>query len=241
MSGRLAQLLWPGQNPVGRHAVLWKGQVNFDAEVIGVAGDQRERGLDTDPTLTVYLPYYATGLTRIQFVVQTAGDPMAVVPWLRSVLSTIDPDLPLSDIETLDSVVARSLKPRRFNTLLLGTFAGLALLLAMAGIYGVLSYSVARRTSEIGVRVALGASRSAVLALIMSQGMKPVLVGVVAGLAGALALSSLLAGMLFGVTPADPLTYGVVALLAIATALAACYMPARRALRVDPTVALRYE
>jgi putative ABC transport system permease protein len=241
ISRRLAQLLWPGQNPIGRHAVLWKGQSNLDAEVIGVVGDQRERGLDTDPSLTVYVPYYATGLTRIQFVVQTAGDPMTVVPWLRSVLSTIDRDLPLSDIETLDSVVARSLKPRRFNTLLLGTFAGLALLLAMAGIYGVLSYSVARRTSEIGVRVALGASRSAVLALMMGQGMKAVMAGVAIGLVGAFGLSHLLTGMLFGVAPADPLTYTAVALLAIATGLAACYVPARRALRVDPTVALRYE
>jgi putative ABC transport system permease protein len=241
ISRTVADLLWAGQNPVGRHLVLWKGQSNLEAEVIGVVGNQRERTLDMDPTLTVYLPYYAAGITPIQFVVQTAGDPMSVVPSLRSVLSTIDPDLPLSDIESLDAVVARSLAPRRFNTLLLGSFAGLALLLAMAGIYGVLSYSVARRASEIGVRVALGASRRTVLVLILSQGMRPVLTGVAIGLAGAFALSRLLATMLFGVTPADPFTYVVVALIAIATALAACYVPARRALRVDPTVALRYE
>ncbi|HKF58965.1 MAG TPA: ABC transporter permease [Blastocatellia bacterium] len=241
ISRSIADLLWAGNDPIGRHLLLWKGQSNVEAEVIGVVGNQRERALDKDPTLTVYLPYYAAGVTPIQFVVQTSDDPMSVVPSLRSVLSRIDPDLPLSDIESLDTVVARSLGQRRFNTLLLGLFAGLALLLAMAGIYGVLSYSVARRTSEIGVRVALGARRRTVLVLIMSQGMRPVLAGVAIGLAGAFALSRLLSGMLFGVTPVDPGTYAAVAMLAIATGLAACYVPARRALRVDPTVALRCE
>ena len=241
ISRSIADLLWAGKDPIGRHLLLWKGQSNLEAEVIGVVGNQRERALDKDPTLTVYLPYYAAGVTPIQFVVQTNDDPMLVVPSLRSVLSRIDPDLPLSDIESLDTVVARSLGQRRFNTLLLGLFAGLALLLAMAGIYGVLSYSVARRTSEIGVRVALGARRRTVLVLIMSQGMKPVLAGVAMGLTGAFALSRLLSGMLFGVTAADTLTYVAVSLLAILTSLAACYVPARRALLVDPTVALRYE
>jgi putative ABC transport system permease protein len=241
ISRTVAELLWAGQNPVGRHVVLWKGQSDLEAEVIGMVGNQRERALDTAPTLTVYLPYYAAAVTPIQFVVQTDDDPMSVVPSLRSILSRIDPDLPLSDIESLDAVIARSVASRRFNTMLLGFFAGLALLLAMAGIYGVLSYSVARRTSEIGVRVALGASRRIVLAHIMSQGMRPVMAGVVIGLVGAFALSHLLTSMLFGVAPADPLTYAAVALLAIATGLAACYVPARRALRVDPTVALRYE
>jgi putative ABC transport system permease protein len=241
ISRSIADLLWAGNDPIGRHLLLWKGQSNLEAEVIGVVGNQRERALDKDPTLTVYLPYYAAGVTPIQFVVQTNDDPMSVVPSLRSVLSRIDPDLPLSDIESLDTVIARSLGQRRFNTLLLGLFAGFALLLAMAGIYGVLSYSVARRTSEIGVRVALGARRRTVLVLIMSQGMRPVLAGVAIGLAGAFALSRILSGMLFGVTAADPLTYAAVAMLAVATGLAACYVPARRALRVDPTVALRYE
>jgi ABC-type antimicrobial peptide transport system permease subunit len=241
ISRTVADLLWAAQDPIGHHLVLWKGQSNVETEVIGVVGNQRERTLDAGPTLTVYVPYYAAGTTPIQFVVQTADDPMLVVPALRSVLSTIDPDLALSDIKSLDAVVAGSLAPRRFNTLLLGFFAGLALLLAMAGIYGVLSYSVARRTSEIGVRVALGASRCTVMVLIISQGMRPVMAGVAVGLVGAFALSRLLSGMLFGVTAADALTYASVALLAILTSLAACYVPARRALRVDPTVVLRYE
>jgi ABC-type antimicrobial peptide transport system permease subunit len=144
-------------------------------------------------------------------------------------------------VQTLDEIVSRSVAPRRFNMLLLTIFAGVALLLALVGVYGVLAYSVGRRTAEIGLRVALGATPRSVLALIVGQGMRPILIGIVIGLAGAVAFSRFVASLLFGVKPVDPLTYGTVALLVAFAALLACYVPALRALRVDPVAALRQE
>jgi predicted permease len=241
ISKRLADRLWPGQDPVGHQALLWKGQSNFPAEIIGVVGNQRERGLDADPTLTVYMPSYGSGPGPVQFAVHTAGNPTALTPSLRSMLKEIDPNLPLSDVQTLDEIVSRSMAPRRFNMFLLSIFAGVALLLALVGIYGVLAYSVGQRTAEIGLRVALGATPRKVLALIVGQGMRPILIGIGVGLAGALALSRFVSSLLFNVKPMDPLTYVVVALLVAAAALLSCYVPALRALRVDPVAALRQE
>jgi len=241
ISDRVAQLLWPGENPIGRTMILWKGQDDLPAEVIGVVGDMRERGLAADPTLATYLPYRGGGWTPIQLVVHTAGEPGSVVPFLRAALGEVDPVLPLADIQTLDEIVSESVASTRFVTLLVGAFAGVAMLLSLAGIYGVLSYSVTRRTGEIGVRLALGASRARVLRLIVGQGMRPVLVGVGLGLAGAWALSRLIESLLFGVTAADPLTYAAVAVALTAAAAMSCYLPARRALSVDPVTALREE
>jgi putative ABC transport system permease protein len=147
----------------------------------------------------------------------------------------------LADVQTLDEVVAKSVAPRRFNMLLLMIFAAIALLLAMIGVYGVLAYAVAGRTAEIGLRVALGAGPRSVLALIIGQGMRPILAGIAIGLLGALGLSRLIAGLLYGVKPMDPLTYVAVAAIVGLTALLASYLPARRALRVDPVTALRQE
>jgi predicted permease len=240
ISQRLADRLWPGEDPVGQQALLWKGQSDFPAEVIGVAGNQRERGLDSDPTLTVYLSAYGYGPHPTEFVVHTAAG-MSVVSTLRSILKEVDPSLPLADVQTLDEVVAKSVAPRRFNMLLLMIFAAIALLLAMIGVYGVLAYAVAGRTAEIGLRVALGAGPRSVLALIIGQGMRPILAGIAIGLLGALGLSRLIAGLLYGVKPMDPLTYVAVAAIVGLTALLASYLPARRALRVDPVTALRQE
>jgi predicted permease len=241
ISQRLADNLWPGEDPVGHQAHLWKGQGDNPAEVVGVVGNQRERGLDADPTLTVYLPSYGAGPGPVHFVVHTSGAPTAMVPILRSVLKEVDPNLPMADVQTLEEVVSSSVAPRRFNMLLLTIFACVALLLAMIGVYGVLAYSVARRTAEIGLRVALGASPQDVLRLIVGQGMRPIVAGIVVGLGGALALSRGVSSLLFGIKPMDPLTYLVVALLVGVTAVFACYLPARRALRVDPVTALRQE
>jgi len=160
---------------------------------------------------------------------------------LRSILKEVDPNLPLADVQSMDEVVSQSVAPRRFNMLLLAVFAAVALLLAMTGVYGVLAYSVARRTAEIGLRVALGASPGRVLRLILGQGMRPIAAGIEIGLGGAFALSRFIASLLFGVKPIDPITYAAVVLTVTVTALLSCYVPARRALRVDPVAALREE
>jgi putative ABC transport system permease protein len=241
ISKRLADTLWPGEDPVGHQALLWKGQSNDPAEVIGVVANQRERGLDADPTLTVYMPSYGSGPGPVHFAVHTAGNSTALTPSLRSMLKEIDPNLPLYNVQTMDEIVSRSVAPRRFNMLLLTIFAGVALLLALVGVYGVLAYSIGQRTAEIGLRVALGATPRKVLALIIGQGMRPILIGIGVGLLGALALSHFVSSLLFNVKPMDPLTYVVVALLVAAAALLSCYVPALRALRIDPVAALRQE
>ncbi|MBI3404288.1 MAG: ABC transporter permease, partial [Acidobacteria bacterium] len=241
ISQRVADLLWPGQDPVGRQMYVWKGQGQNSAEIIGVVGNQRERGLDSEPTRTVYLPYFGSGFSPADFVVHNSSDPKKIVPAMRAVLAGIDPTLPLSDILSLDEVVVRSLAPRRMNAVLLGTFAGVALLLATSGIYGVLAYSVARRTSEIGVRMALGASGRSILNLIIRQGMRPILIGIALGLVGAFGLSRFVATLLFGIEATDTLTYASVALLVAATALVACSVPAWLAIRINPVTALRQE
>jgi putative ABC transport system permease protein len=166
---------------------------------------------------------------------------MAVAPTVRAIVASLDPNLPVADVRSFDEVVRRSVSPRRFNAILLAVFGGLALLLATTGIYGVLAYSMNRRTAEIGLRVALGASRRNVLALTVSQGMRPALVGIVVGALGAWWLSRYLVTLLFGIKPFDVFTYATVAGLLAVTALVACLAPGRRAMRIDPAVALRTE
>jgi len=241
LSERLAELMFPNEDPLGREVQLWVGQDGMTAEVIGIVGNMRERGLEIDPTLTVYIPYYGIAWSPINFVVHTAVEPNTVVPALRTILAELDPGVPLSNVTTLDEILDDSVAARRFNTILLAIFAGVALLLALAGIYGVQAYSVARRTSEIGVRVALGATGEVVIKQIVKQAMRPALIGIGIGLLGAFALSRLLSSLLFGIAPSDPTTYVAVAAVLALTALVSCYLPARRALRVDPVTALREE
>lgn len=201
----------------------------------------RERGLSEPPTLAVYLPIYGSGADHMYFAIHTSASREALVPMLRAALSTIDPALPLSEVETLDEIVSASTASRRFSVALLSGFAVVALALALVGILGVTSYSVSRRTAEIGVRIALGASHQRVLRLMVLQGMKPVVVGIAVGVVASLALSRLIASLLFGVTARDPFTYlGVIVLLA-ATGMLACILPVRKALRVDVASALRAE
>ena len=191
--------------------------------------------------MAVYLPYNQQGWTPAHFVVHTRADPHSLVPELRTLLAQIDPNLPIARIQTLEELISDNVSARRFNTLLMSVFAGVALLLALAGIYGVLAYAVSKRTSEIGIRVALGAGPERVMRMVVIQGMRPALVGIGIGLLGALWLARLMDSLLFEVRASDPLTYlGVAAVFVLATALS-CYLPARRALRVDPVEALRRE
>ena len=241
VSQRLAARLWPGQDPVGRQALLWKGQGNRPAEVIGVVGDMRERGLAQPPTLAVYLPAYGSGSDHMFFAIHTTAPKETLAPMLRTALSTIDRDLPLASLQSLEEIVSASNASRRFTVVLLSAFAALALALALVGIFGVTSYSVSRQTAEIGVRLALGASHRQVLRFIIFQGMRPVVIGIVVGIAAALLLSRLIANLLFGVQPHDPATYVVVAGLLAMTAIVACVIPARQALRINVIAALRAE
>jgi predicted permease len=239
VSQRLAERLWPGENPVGRQAILWRGQGNRPAEVIGVVGDMRERDLSQPPTLAVYLPAYGSGESHLYFAIHTRASVDALTPMLRTTLSGLDPDLPLGSVQTLEEIVQASTASRRFNVVLLSAFAAIALALALVGIFGVTSYSVSRQTAEIGVRLALGASHRRVFRDIVLHGMKPVVAGVAAGGAGALLLAKLMASLLFGVTAHDPVTYATVAMLLMATAVVACIVPALQAMRVDVIAALR--
>jgi putative ABC transport system permease protein len=242
ISKRLADELWRGEDPVGRTALLWKGQGNRKAEVIGIVGNMRERGLETDPTLAVYIPAYgALDATTLQLVMHTRGRPEAIVPALRGAVSSIDASLPVSGIRTLEEIVTSSVATRRFTMLLLAVFAGLALALALAGVYGVLAFTVARRTAEIGVRLALGAQRGQVLRRMFAYGLRPVVIGMAIGLAATLWLSQFMASLLFGIQQVDALTYAGASVTLIVTAALACYVPARRVLGVDPVAALRSE
>jgi putative ABC transport system permease protein len=241
VSERVAKLLYPDVDPVGREIVLWKGQGDPRGRIVGVVGNMRERSLSGEPTLAVYFPVRGIAWQSLQFVLHTTASPGMLVPSLRALMTSIDRTVPISDVRTLDELVEESVASRRFTLLLLMAFAGLAFVLALGGIHGVLSYNVARRTSEIGVRMALGASAANVLRLIVIQGMRPVIVGLVVGLAAAAALSRLMTALLFDVTPTDPVTYAAVAAVIALAGVLACLVPATRALRVDVINALRAE
>jgi putative ABC transport system permease protein len=243
ISKRAADTLWPGQNPIGRTAILWKGQGQRLGEVIGVVGNMRERGLENDPTIAVYFPAYGDALatTTLQLVMHTRGRPEDAVPAVRSAVSSVDPGLPLSNVRTLDDIVTTSVATRRLTMTLLVTFAALALVLALAGVYGVLAYSIARRTGEIGVRLALGAAPGGLLRRTILRGMRPVLIGMAIGLGLSFWLSRFMTSLLFQVTANDLTTYLFVTLSLAVTAIVSCYLPARQVLRVDPVVALRNE
>jgi putative ABC transport system permease protein len=235
----------PGANPLGRKAVILMKDLteegNDPCEIIGVAGDVRELGLDTAAEPTVYWPYPELVNSRMTILVRTAADPLSLAAAARREVRHLDPQQPLANVAAMDRIVADSLARSRFTMLLLVLFGGAALVLAAVGIYGVVAYSVAQRTHELGVRMALGAQRRDLLRLVLAQGTRLTLLGVGLGIAGALACTRLLANLLFGVSATDPLTLASAALLLSLAAFAASWLPARRAMRVDPVVALRHQ
>lgn len=238
ISERLARTLFRDTDPLGQHVILWKGQSSGDADVIGVVSDMRERGLSSNMAMTVYLP---DGLQAVpsDFIVHTQANPTSLVPSIRAALAGLDPNLPISGVRTFEEVINRSVAQNRFNTVGLAVFACIALLLAATGIYGVLAYSMSRRASEIGLRVALGASTSSILRMTLTQGMRPVFAGLAVGAVAAGWLSSSFTSLLYGVNPLDAVTYASVAAVLLLAALLACYLPGRKALGVDPTIVLR--
>jgi putative ABC transport system permease protein len=240
LSSALARLLFQNEDPIGKHTLLWKGQFNRDAEVVGVVGDSLERGLDHGPALTVYLPYGSIAVPS-EFVVETRGDPKTVFPDVRALIHRLDLNLPIGEVRSFDEVISHSISPQRINSIVLTTFGGFALLLASFGIYGVLSYLVRRRTAEIGLRMALGASESDILKMIVVQGLLPALLGITVGGTIACWLSHYLKSLLFGVQPIDLLTYAAVSGMLLVTAAFACFVPGHRAMRTDPAIALRLE
>jgi putative ABC transport system permease protein len=233
-----ARRYFPGENCLGRRIMNWL-QKNDWLTVVGVVGDVRSGEGGASPAM--YLPYLQVGSPHMTFLVRTAGDPMRWAGALRSQVASMDEDQPPHDLARLDELRAGSFTSRRVNMLLLGSFATLGLILASVGIYGVVSYSVSQRTHEIGVRMALGAARSDLLKLVIGQGLGSAIIGAGIGTAASLALTRLLQTMLFGVKPTDPATFFLVGLLIVGVALLASYVPARRASKVDPIVALRYE
>jgi putative ABC transport system permease protein len=197
--------------------------------------------LNTPAEPTVYWPHPELVMSGMTVVVRTANDPLSLISGVRNELGQMDPEQPMASIATMDELLSGSLSRSRFTMLVLGLFAGLALVLASVGIYGVIAYGVAQRTQEFGIRIALGARRRDVLRLVLGQGTRLTLLGIGLGIIASLFVTRLLATFLYGVSPTDPFTFGAVALLLALVALVACYIPARRATRVDPMVALRYE
>jgi len=241
ISDSLARTRWPGQDPIG-HTIQF-GNMDGDLHlltVIGIVADVHEDSLEASPHPTVYVNLFQRPRPAITVTMLTDADTQSVTSAARAILRDLNPEIP-PNFRTFSQVYSASLGSRRFNVLLIGVFGIVALLLATAGTFGVMAYSVSRRTREIGVRVALGACSRDVLTMILGQGMRTILIGLAIGLAGSLALTHTLSSLLFGVTATDPLTFAAVIALLITAALLACYIPARRATKIDPMVALRYE
>jgi putative ABC transport system permease protein len=244
VSESAARTVWPGEDAIGKRIVRENDNLQGPKyEVIGVVEDVRTVSLEKQPPLMLYQPYWTgnaeTG--NVMYVLRTAQDPGTMANALRATVRSLDPELPVAQVRTMEAILSESVGRRRFQTLLAEVFAVCALLLACLGVYGVLSYTLARRTNELGVRMALGAQASDVVRLALKQGMRPVLAGLAVGVLGAVWASRLLSSFLFGVGGRDPFTIAGASLILLGVAALACWLPARRAARIDPMMALRYE
>jgi predicted permease len=241
----LARRYFPDEDPVGKRLIGNRLQLlggdEVTREIVGVVADVRHFGLDAEARPEMYFPYNQDPWPGTYVAVRAASDPAAMAAAIRNQVWAVDKDQPIYNVKVMGRRVAESTMQRRFNMLLLAVFASVALALAAVGVYGVMSYSVTQRTHEIGIRMALGAQPADVLKLVVSQGMALALVGVAAGLGAALALTRLMSSLLYGVSATDPVTFAVISLILTGVALVACAVPARRATKVDPMVALRYE
>ena len=212
-----------------------------DREVVGIVGDVKQSSLASPSLPELYLPFFGVGYSYLTFLVRTDGDPRAFGKTLADQIHKVDPTMAVYDVGTLSQSLSESLSPNRFYLRLIGAFGLTALVLAAIGIYGLISFAVAQRTREMGVRLSLGATPIELLRMILGQGLRLAVAGVALGLAGSLALTRLLSGLLYGVTPTNPVALLLSAALLLLCAVIACGVPARRAMRVDPMVALRYE
>jgi predicted permease len=242
-----ARRIWPDGHAVGQRVRMGGSTDSLYRTVVGVVADIKHRGLDAEARPEIYLPHAqwpnggGTAATTMYVVVRTARDPRSLVADVRRAIQTLDPNIPLANVRTMDDVMSGWTAARRLALLVLAMLATTAVVLAAVGLYGVIGFAVTQRTSEIGVRRALGAQAGAVLALVARQGSVPVLVGIIIGIAGAFGASRLMTAMLFQTSAADPVVFAAVPVLLIAVGAVATYAPARRALRVDPLIALRQQ
>jgi putative ABC transport system permease protein len=240
ISENFAREFFPGEDPIGQHIAIDNGD-EWKGEVIGVVGNIRHNGLAVEPWREMYVNQYQAPIGETNLVVSAGGDPAALTSAVKGEVQSMDKDVPLYAVRPMEKLVSESVAQPRFRTLLLTIFAAVALVLAAVGIYGVMSYYVTHRTREIGIRMALGASSKDVMGLVVGQGMALALSGVAVGLVGAFLLTRLMASLLYQVSAGDPATFAVISITLTAVALLASYIPARRATKVDPMVALRYE
>jgi putative ABC transport system permease protein len=235
----MLEQFWPDEDPIGKQVRSLPDRRTIT--VIGVVGDVKQYGLDDPKVPQIYGLYAQSPIIFATLAIRTEGEPMSMAGAVRNAVWSVDRDQPMWKVRTMESLLENSVGQRRFILFLLGGFSALALLLAAVGIYGVISYLVTQRTHEIGVRMALGAERKDIMKMVLGQGMALTLVGVAAGLGASFALTRFLTSLLFSVSPTDLSTFAVVPLVLVSVAVVACFIPARRATKVDPIVALRYE